>query len=228
MAGVSRGFNPYVGAGGGMLLGNADYSERLMRALALKGDLPQFMAPVFGNSFQLEDFSRAEWSWLRRETRWSVGGTGVAGAGVFSIWAFGTDAATLRQTQATVDSIVVSNPSGATISLTFGLSMAGTGGVALTRFGQQLDDRQFQAAQSLYAAGTGQNAASPAPAQGYLFSIPAGGAIQLPVTPVILTAQPNAAGTFTSVIVIVPTVVNTGFQVGMTWRERQLSDSELR
>jgi hypothetical protein len=219
-------FNPYLGPQGAMLIGQSEYAERLMRALALKGDLPQYIAPVADLSYTQEDFTRFDWCWLRRETRWSVGGTGVAGVGVFSIFAFAAQSAVGRQTLASVDKIIVSNPSAATISVNFGLTMAGVGGVALTRFGQMLDDRQFQAAQSGFAAGTGQNAASPAPAQCFLFSIPAGGSFDLPVCPLLMTNADN--GVFGSAFVIVPTVVNVGMQVGMTWRERQLSDSELR
>jgi len=226
MAGSSRGFNPFV-RDGLMLLGQSEYSEALMRILSLKGDLPQYLDPRYNVAFQVDDYSRPEWAWNRCQSRWSVGGTGVAGAGVFSIFAFFGQSVQGRGVMAIVDTILVSNPSAATISVNFGLTLAGFGGVAATRFGQLLDDRQFQATQSAYAAGTGQNAASPAPAQAFLFSIPAGGNLQLPVTPLVLTNVPNAAGTFNSGFVIVPTVVNTGMQVGMVWRERALSDSEL-
>lgn len=226
MSRYPRGFNPFQTAEG-MLLGNSEYSERLMRVLALKGDLPQRMDPRYSVGFTADDFSSPEWSWARRISRWSVGGTGVAGAGVFSIFGFAGQNVTGRQTMAIVDSILVSNPSGATISATFNLSAAGFGGIAFTRFGQMLDDRQFGATQSAYAAGTGQNAASPAAAQAFLFSIPAGGVLALPVTPLILTNASNAAGTQNIGWIIVPTVVNTGMQVGTTWRERVVADSEL-
>ena len=220
---ATRPFNPFQ-RDGLMLLGQSEYSEALMRILSLKGDLPSYLDPRYSVGFQVDDYSRPEWSWNRRQSRWSVGGTAVAGAGVFSIFTFFGQNVQGRNTMAIVDSIVVSNPSAATISLTFGLTMSGNGGVAATRFGQMLDDRQFLATQSAYAAGTGQNAVSPAPAQGYLFSVPAGGSFALPVCPLVMT---NQALAFTSGIVIVPTVVNTGFQCGMVWRERQLSDSEL-
>lgn len=226
MSGAGRGFNPFQ-RDGGMLLGNSEYSERLMRVLALKGDLPQWLDPRYSVGFTADDYSLPEWSWARRMSRWSVGGTGVAGAGVFSIFAFAGQNVTGRQTMAIVDSILVSNPSAATISLTFGVVASGFGGVAFTRFGQMLDDRQFLATQSAYAAGTGQNAASPAPAQGYLFSIPAGGSLALPVTPLVLTNAPNAAGTQVCGWLVVPTVVNVGMQVGCVWRERVVADSEL-
>jgi hypothetical protein len=226
MAGASRGFNPFQREGL-MLLGQSEYSERLMRALGLKGDLPQYLDPRYGLAFTADDFSLPEWSWPRRTARWSVGGTGVAGAGVFSIFAFAGQNVQGRSTLAIMDSILVSNPSAATISATFNVSASGFGGVAFTRFGQLLDDRQFGASQSAYAAGTGQNAASPAAAQAFLFSVPAGGSLLLPVTPIILTNAPNAAATQNLGWVIVPTAVNTGMQVGCTWRERQLSDSEL-
>ena len=218
--------NPFL-KDGLMLLSQSEYSERLMRVLGLKGDLPQYLDPRYGLAFTADDYSLPEWSWPRRMSRWSVGGTGVAGAGVFSIFAFAGQNVAGRNTMGIVDSILVSNPSAATISLTIGLTMSGSGGVALTRFGQILDDRQYGNTQSAYAAGTGQNAASPAPAQGFLFSVPAGGSVLVPVTPVVMTNAPNIGGIFTSGIVIVPTAVNTGFQAGITWRERQLSDSEI-
>lgn len=221
-----RGFNPFL-RDGGMLLGTSEYSERLMRVLALKGDLPQWLEARYSVGFTADDYSLPEWSWPRRMSRWSVGGTGVAGAGVFSIFAFAGQNVTGRQTMAIVDSILVSNPSAATVSATFNLSASGFGGVAFTRFGQMLDDRQFMATQSAYAAGTGQNAASPAAAQAFLFSIPAGGSLLLPVTPLILTNAPNAAATQNIGWVIVPTAVNTGMQVGTVWRERVVADSEL-
>lgn len=226
MAGATRSFNPFQ-RDGGMLLGQSEYSERLMRLLALKGDLPQWLDPRYTVGFQADDFSQLEYSWARRVSRWSVGGTGVAGAGVFSIFAFAGQNVQGRSTMAIVDQILVSNPSAATISLTFGMTGAGFGGVAFTRFGQLLDDRQFSNAQSAYAAGTGQNAASPAPAQGFLFSLAAGATLALPVCPLVLTNAPNAAATQNLGWVLVPTAVNTGMQVGMVWRERQLTDSEL-
>jgi hypothetical protein len=226
VAGVTRGLNPFQREGG-MLLGTSEYSEQLMRVLALKGDLPQWMDPRYNIGLTVGDFTGPEWSWPRRTSRWSVGGTGVAGAGLFSIFAFAGQNVTGRQTMAIVDSIVVSNPSAATISLGFGVTAGGFGGVAFTRFGQMLDDRQFGAVQSAYAAGVAQNAVSPVPAQAFLFSIPAGGFIQLPVCPFVLTNASNAAGTQNIGWILVPTVVNTGFQVGTTWRERVVADSEL-
>lgn len=218
---------PYnTGPNGELLLGASEYSERLMRALALKGDLPQYLLPQYLLTMQQEDLSKIEFSWLRRTARYMVGGTSVAVAAQFGIFAFGGQNVQGRNTMAIIDTVAITNISGAALRFDVAAAtLAGLGGVALTRFGQNMDDRQFRQSQSAYACGFGSNAVSPAPGQAWNVTVPAGAIYELPWLPTILTNVDN--GTFASGFVIAAGTVNAAFTVGITWRERQLQDSEL-
>lgn len=211
---------------GGMLLGIPDYGEQLMRALGLKGDIPSYIAPELIATLQVDDLSRGEYAWLRRTARFQVGGTVVAVAGQFGIWTFFGQNNANRNLMGIVDSLSIGNPGAAAITVSFaGVTFTGVGGVTPNRFGQNLDDRQFLNVQSAFAGGVGANAVNPTPAQACLYVVPAGGSLDIPQLPVILTNVPFT--TFNPSLLVVCSAVNTAFTVAMSWRERQVLDSEL-
>ena len=209
-----------------MLIGQSDYAERLLRALALKGDLPQGVHSDAVLTYQQDDLSSLEYSWLRRSARYFTGATATAVAAEFSIFAFGSTNGS-RQTMAIIDAVSISNPGAAVMGVEIGgATFTGGSGAALTRLGKNLDDRQFRQVQSVYACGVNSDPASlldPAPR----FEIPVGSTLFLPVgaVPIILTSADN--GVFTSLFLVQGTVLNAPFRVGVWWRERQTLDSEL-
>src|SRR5262245_15325276 len=56
-----------------LLLGNPRPSEGLMRALGIKGDLPQDLLSEYRAHFLLDDLSRDEFAWTKRSTLWDGG-----------------------------------------------------------------------------------------------------------------------------------------------------------
>lgn len=206
-----------------LLLGNPELSEQLMRALEIKGDLPQRLEDRYQPVLVSEDFTADEFRWLRRSTRWSVGVNIGGVAGQFAFSALGAVATTSR-TMAVVERVVISNQNAAAATVQYGLSLLGSG-LAMTSIGNFVDDRQFGTPRAAYAAGGNTQAAPAIPAASALVTIPAGGNYTLYRPGFVLTGRDN--GVFTSILFVTNTVVAQGLQVTYHWRERNLATSEL-
>jgi hypothetical protein len=206
---------------GYLLLGQPDLSELLMRALQLKGNLPQYLEGEISPSVTLFDLTATDYLWLRRQSRWRIGATQAAVAAQFAIFAFGTNVAD-RSVLALLEGITFDNTTAGPLTFQYGISLAGAGGVAFAGAGVFCDDRQ-QSTAAQYRGGVGTNAAAPLGGNPPSIIVPANSSVYLPLGDV-LTARDN--GVFTSVFIAQGAAVNTPLRVSLVWRERALLASE--
>jgi hypothetical protein len=211
-------------AEGRLVLRNPDLAEHLMRALELKGDLPQALSSFFTPVIQALDLTTEDLLYLRRITRWSVGVNMAAVAGQFAVSHLVPNSSPApRAMLAMVDAVLVSNPNAATMPFQYGVSILGSG-QAITSQGNPLDDRQIGAPRAFYAAGGNNQAAPSIPSASAIASIPAGGSLWI-YPKAVLTGKDNTVN-LTSFFVA-GQAVNQALQVVYHWRERAITVSEL-
>lgn len=214
------------------LIGQPEISEQLMRALFLKGDLPQFVQGPYGLGVQVLDLTTPEYFHLRRWRRYMGRAAQAAVAANFSILVFGTPNVG-REVMAVVEQIWV-RANGAAGPIRFGINgdvfALGATAPASIGFGAQ-DDRSLPAGawSSTYGMSFINNAASPLSAADP--EIVSGGTNTVfvpidPTRPLILTNKP-INNTAKSYLYVVPTAVNFGIDVCVFWRERSLLETEL-
>jgi hypothetical protein len=66
---------------GNLLIGQSELGEQTMRALELKGDLPQLVDPRYQLGINVDDWTLPEYRWLRRQLRCVYPMDSIAGAG---------------------------------------------------------------------------------------------------------------------------------------------------
>lgn len=214
---------------GHLLVGQPDIAGRLSRALALKGELPQFTEQDYNLGITVEDLTRPEFNWLRREARY-FGGTQVgAVAAQFSQITFSTLVAGTRGL-AVVEKIVLSNITGAANGFIVGMSLTGGSVIAPTLNAAPGDDRVGIApggfGPGMFGVGFGTSAGTP-------IAAPTFTTIQLPANesfvlegPWVLTGAP--IGIARSILVVTSTQVNVAIAASFYWRERSLLATELQ
>ena len=197
--------------------------EAMMRALSVKGPLPEEIDPRLQMGVQLDDMRRPEYAWAQRQLYWAASrNVPAGGAGTFCTVAIVGRTGTGRALASEV-TLYISNPAAAgTFRVSpFALPTVGT-----------LDDPVSAEARSYAAGGIGPlssfqvvyGAAVAVPiaaGDGLEFIIGANGTLVLPV-PFSLTDKDNTRG-----IVVCTTVANSQITVGATWRERRLSPEEV-
>ena len=118
-----------------------------MRALELKGDLPQLVDPRYQLGINVSDWTEIEYRWLRRERAYQVAGNLVALAANFGKIVM--QVAVTNAMLSVFDEIQLSNPSAATVTYRYGLlNVAGyiAGSNSITR-----DTRNFNSSQGTFS-----------------------------------------------------------------------------
>jgi len=111
------------------ILGQPAFSELLMRALRIRGDLPRLLVPAFQLGFQFADFEADQWAWLRRATIWGAGVRANPVAAQFSICQLGARtglASAGRNVVAVVHEVTIENVNAAAIQVELGVVTGGT------------------------------------------------------------------------------------------------------
>jgi len=207
------------------LIGAPRYSEGLMRALALKGDLPRELLAELSASITLDDMSAAEFQWTKRSAMYELGTSQAASPGNFGIVAFTTRvAAQGRSVMAIVDQVIIGNANAATAQVAYGVSFGGTSIADPTAVANRRDDRAL-AITSSYSLNAGTAAASPLAGTSHKLATMQAGGEHIDDAPFILTNNDN--GTNRSALVFVTSVVNQVISVSVSWREREIYQEEL-
>lgn len=218
---------------GHLLVGQPDVAERMMRGLALKGTLPQYIDGDYDPMVVVEDLTAEEFGWCRRFIPWQAAiGQAAGGAGVFSLCVLGPKASQGRTALAVVDEIVISNLNAGAVQYRYGIIPTSASGSAGAISGvAPVDDRTLNnvpAGQNgLFAVGGGQNAVDPIT----LSPANAGLCVLLPNTSIILNQKWVLSGAVNTggnqqYLAIWTTVANLSVNVGFRWRERALMATE--
>lgn len=206
------------------LIGQPELSELVMRALALKGDLPQLCDPVYGLSLQADDWTLPEYQYLRRMGRWQAGEGTAAVAAQFAYWVLGPR--TLGRNLCVVERLLINNFSGTPFTFYVYLSqnaaVPGNGTIALPT-----DDRLNLGdltSRGNFSIGVGNIAADAHPSGSAIITIPATTAFMLDA-PYVLSGQ--RFGGVATQLVVQHSQVNVQFHCTAWWRERSIQDTEL-
>jgi hypothetical protein len=192
-------------------VGGPDYPDVMMRALRLKGQLPELVDPAMQIGFTLDDFTQTEFWWLRRGLRWVSGGTAAAVAGQQGFLTLGLGPGLIG----IVDAIVV----GAAVNTRFGVVPAGgglSGGANVGVFAQ--DSRMSSGTVTSTVVQIGANAAA-IPGGAFLFNCPANQSVIIPVKSVLVG---NAA-----LLAIQSGTANQAVDFAIAWHERPVFQEEL-
>lgn len=200
---------------GVLALGQPDLPEVVFRALGLKGSLPLELDRQFQLGITVEELTKPEFAWLKREQLGTGGGTVAAGgAGQFG---FGS----LRGSNDRLvvnDRIIIANSTAATVLYALGMQTtfpSGAGSIP----GVPRDGRSGVGSTTLGGAvRMGTDPAPVAPGLVTYVSVPAGGSFCWDV-PFILAGS----GHFFSVIC---QTANVRVDVAFYWRERVQQSSE--
>lgn len=220
---------------GYLLLGQPELAEALMRALELKGDLPEFLLPRFSPVVQVLDLAQPEFHYLRRTNWWQGGVRTAAVAAQFSYAFLGRNAvgAVRRNAIAVCEHIVLTNPNAAAGGYLIYLLANGAAPGSGSNSGIPMDDRIASAgvlnAAANYTIGSATSATDFAPGG----SVAGPMRVQLtPATtlivpgPWILTGQVDSAGVNPVQLVVQTNSLNVELNAAFVWRERQLSPTE--
>jgi hypothetical protein len=197
-------------------VGVPEYQERLMRALDIKGDIPQELRAQLQPVFVAEDFTQPEFFWLKRGRSFQCfsGVAAVAGQNpVVELQAVTGNPDVL----AVIDRIIISNPGAAAITVRFGLNTVRQVAGAVTP--TATDERQLGQA-AAYRVFTGNVVYANNAAQ-MGFDLATRQSAIIP-GPWILSGFGTGAGCFG----VYADALNVGLQVGVSWRERQLYQTE--
>lgn len=221
---------------GYMLLGNPDLSEQMMRALDLKGDLPQHLVPAIAPTAQATDFTDPEFQYLRRMNRWQGAIRQPALAANFNYAVLGRNAVppNNRASIAIVERIIIVNNAAGPNPYWIYLNQNAAGPVGVgSNSGIPMDDRNANngtlATAGQFTLGTVQSVTDFHPtglvAGAMPLELPANNSIQLE-GPWILTGNADNAFTAPAQLVVQNGNVNQNLSVTFIWRERNLFSSE--
>lgn len=207
---------------GQYLIGQPTVAEQVMRALGLKGDLPQRVDGLFALGLTVDDFTRPEYAWLRRESLYEQGANIAAVAAQFSN-AYLT--ITGQRALAVVEQIIIVNlDAAATRNFRFAVRSVTAFPYAVTGTGSSRDDRATGPANSIARFGSGTSAARQVNG-GPFVSVPSLGTLIVPVS-IILTGATDNTGA-QGALCVETDIVNVPCMIGWIWRERSIMDSEL-
>jgi hypothetical protein len=211
-----------------MALGAPSFSERLMRALELKGLLPNFIRPGFSPVILSADLTQGEYRWLSRERMYFGSMIAAASPGNNQVYELIYGAPSF-ETSCIVDEIRIYNKEA--VSSTWGIYIASAiaGGAANTRI-SPLDGRSdgpgnggaIYASLPAFAAATmaSLQLVQAIPATAPTWEVPPTSSLVIP-GPWVLTLQHVAF-----ILRVHSNAVNVGSSVVFKWRERQIQSSE--
>lgn len=210
-----------------LLLGAPGFSEQVMRALGIKGDLPQDLIPYFGAQFNLADFAAPEYAWARRSSLWEMGVQVTPVAGQLSRVALSARvvAGTQRSTLCCVSRVFITTATAGGTGLMWGVDLLGTGIANPTATARFRDDRIFGKAESTFALSGGAAVANPIAARDHSLVILQQNQTLILDVNFFLSNVDN--GAFASSLVFIGTTANVDLRVSMEWRERDLLPEEI-
>jgi hypothetical protein len=211
-----------------LLLGAAGFSEGVMRALGIKGDLPRELYPLYGAHFQLDDFSRPEYQWTRRTSRWEAGVIVPPAVGFLGRAALltRTTAANQRQVLAVCEWVEFTTPTAGGTGVQVGLSFGGTGVADPTLNASRRDDRILNKASNAFSIASGApDAVNVLAGLNPRVYICAQNQTIRVDGPWILTNNDN--GIFRSALIVTGTTGNVDLRVNYSWYERDLLPEEV-
>jgi hypothetical protein len=215
---------------GALLIGQPELSEQVMRALDLKGDLPQMLDVGYQPVIIAEDLTAPEFRWLRRNARLSQGITIAAVAAQFSQGAF-APLASARNTLAVVEKLILANLAAASASFLIDSQPNITVGAAPGIPRTALDDRSIPTGQLQPAPSFGLVSATAAAgltaAGAIIVAVPAGSTLVLDLN-WVFTARQVLTTPAPSLLLVQSGNVNTQIQFSVVWRERTLLSSETQ
>jgi hypothetical protein len=199
------------------LIGQPELAEQLQRAMELKGDTPQLVAPVLGWGVQADDYTREEYWWLRRGTRFCTSANVAAVAGQKAYHQLGRPVAGDRSSIAVTESITLVNQNAAGMLVYIGLqAYPALSAPSVVNIGN-MDDRQAANVSAAFQLSSGTSAA-PGTFQGsHSIFLAQGQVAYLPLR-YILTGN--------LLLSIIADVANLSLLADLVWRERALLSSE--
>jgi hypothetical protein len=211
-----------------LLLGQPDLAEQLMRALALKGALPQYLEGEIGTSITALDLTTTEFQFLRRIVRLSQGFNAPAVAAQFSQCAF-APVANAPRTMCVVERVIIANFSATNLQYFVDSNFVNGAFPAPGVPKSGLDDRSlpFNTGQPVPAFGVlGLTAAGAILGLGAIrIAVPAGNTFSLDLDWVFTNRTVNNTPA-PSVLAVQVSAVNAPLDVTFVWRERPLLSSE--
>lgn len=212
---------------GHLLIGQPSLSSTVARALATKGDQPQYIEGRYNLGITALDLTQPEYRWLRRHTTWESHIAQAAVAAQFGYAQLGYLQASLGRISIICESVLLSNTSAGRLGYFISLGFNALGIATGPFSGHPVDDRMYDAAGAAASAafvGGGTNAAPGVTAQQSRFVSLASGASLEVFGPWIVTGK--VTPTTASSLTIVADTVNVSVQVSFRWRERELLASE--
>lgn len=211
-----------------------------MRALEIKGDLPQHLTPEYTPTIQANDLTEPEFQYLRRTELKCAGAGQLAVAAQFSYAALMRALGTFtidRLALAVVERIVITNTSAGGLNFFLYFDQLGTPVVtpAPTVDVFPRDDRAgsgtLQTTQGLFVQVVGASATDRSLNYGHklTYAVPASSSLSIE-GPFILTGRGDPTGGVANpltYLVVQTAALNTNLNVNFFWRERLLLPSEL-
>jgi hypothetical protein len=202
---------------GEFLIGQSDLSEQLMRALVLKGDLPQELQRGFGCEITALDLTAPEFRWLRRTTQYTAFTSVAAGGAGFYSYCELTPAASKLTV---LERVRIGNPNGAAQLCFVGFTGGNFIGVTVTAYGDR-DNRQPLGGRGSAQVTHGVSNATASPWQHLGVYVPPLETVTLE-GPWILSQTKALSSAFT----VMCNPANTGLDCTFEWTERQIQDTE--
>lgn len=211
-----------------LLLGQPELAETLMRGLALKGTLPQYLSPELEPSVTIADLTQPEYLYLRRILRLSQNIFLPAVAAQFSQAAFAPTAGAARSL-AVVEQLILTNFTAGAVAFQVDFQPNIVVGAAAGVPKSGLDDRSipFNQLQPTPSFGwVGATAAASIVGTGALtIAVPANTTVFFPVN-AVFTARAVLSTPAPSLLLVALSAVNTACNIGAIWRERPLLATE--
>lgn len=221
---------------GHLLVGQPEVGERLQRALALKGALPQFTQDDYALDVVAEDFTQDEYQWLARRTSWTRGSRAAApGAGLVNVWSLSNPNTASSRVLAVVDQIWIANDTAANQSWAVGLSVQNAPGALVPIDMGPNDVRQSDSpitVQSAFNVNQGTNATAYFPLQNvgaFQVFLPPNSQLLIPCRYILGDSRGRLVGGTQSLFVSQGNLNVGGALCGVMfrWRERAQLASEL-
>ena len=209
---------------GRLLLGQPALSAAVARGLGTKGEEPSHVESRYQLGINAADLTAMEYRFTQRRPTFEIGIIQAAVAAQFSVITAQINAGG-RGTMIVIERLILVNPDVAAQAITYGMTFAGSGGVAANLQGWQCDDRfGAPAARGSLQVGSGTVAASPALATHAIVQLQPGASLVVD-GPWVLTGNNN--GVFSGAFIIVGAIANKPLQGSLRWYEREPLASEL-